>query len=488
MLIYAKEKTVSRFFELQKTNAQIRAVLNGHYKIVSETAQLRSIEDPRTEILVLDMTDTDVLRLLFQKEWKNVFFPVCDEILSVSSLDADRVLEQKLLHCSNWKWHKEANRFRMLRCYFLRKPVMDSLPSHIQLEHTSYCNARCIMCGHAIYENRGAEHISQQMMQRITSLLPTCELMVLHGYGEPLMTKNLDKLLELYQKYEIEVTTNTNLSYLPENILEHLAPVMKHLRVSCDAVTKEIYEKIRPGLSFEKFLQNLERLENYAPQTQLMMEVVIMRQNVEQIAQMVQFAWEHGFSQISFNRLGSHPVLNNERDCLTYYPHLTSYHLRQGIELGRKLGIKVYYPVEWLRENELKECVEEEKKRAAALPFRMQPLFCAEDQKMMIHNAVLLHHDDASLAPGTYGCSGMCDSLLGRTNLDLKGNVYACCMNTLKKVGNLFEMNDREFYNAPALVKMRELFYQGEVPAYCNACSYVMNHTLALADIKRKDI
>ena len=27
------------------------------------------------------------------------------------------------------------------------------------------------------------------------------------------MTKHLDTLLELYQKYEIEVTTNTNLSF-----------------------------------------------------------------------------------------------------------------------------------------------------------------------------------------------------------------------------------------------------------------------------------
>ena len=77
--------------------------------------------------------------------------------------------------------------------------------------------------------------------------------MVLHGYGEPLMTKHLDTLLELYQKYEIEVTMNTNLSFLPQNILEHLSPVAKHLRISCDGVSKEIYEGIRPGLSLKSF-------------------------------------------------------------------------------------------------------------------------------------------------------------------------------------------------------------------------------------------
>ena len=44
-------------------------------------------------------------------------------------------------------------------------------------------------------------------------------------------------------------------------------------------------------------------------------------------------------------------------------------------------------------------------------------------------------------------------------------------------------MNDRVFYNAPALVKMRENFYQGKVPTYCDECSYVMNHTLALVPV-----
>lgn len=486
MLIYGHEKQVIQLLELGTINAQIHEILKRGYQIVSGVEELKKMEDLQTEILILDTMDMKVLHLLYQKKWKNVFFPVCDEILSVNSPDADQILERKLRSCVDWRWHKEVNRFRMLRCYLLRKPVMDALPSHIQLEHTSYCNAMCIMCGHAIYGNRGAEHISEKLVERITSLLPSCELMVLHGYGEPLMTKHLDTLLELYQKYEIEVTMNTNLSFLPQNILEHLSPVAKHLRISCDGVSKEIYEGIRPGLSFEKFLENLERLQKCSPKIELMMETVIMRQNVEQIPEMVRFAWEHGFSQISLNRLGSHPVLNNAKDCLTEYPHLTSYYLRKGIELGKKLGIRVFYPVEWLGSEESQEIMEEEKKRADALPFRMEPLFCVEDQKMMIHNAVLLDRKDISLTPGKYTCTGMCDSLLGRTNLDLEGNVYACCMNTLQKVGNLFEMNDREFYNAPALVKMRESFYQGKVPAYCDQCSYVMNHTLALAEVKRK--
>lgn len=483
MLIYGEERMRSRFREFIHSEGQagVRPVQNDIW--ISTPEELENFQDPETEIVVLDRTDAEIMRKLFRKGWKNICIPVCGTVLSVSSPEADVVLKKKLQGCANWKWHKEANYFRMLRSYFFRNPIMDSLPSHIQMEHTSYCNAECIMCGHAIYGNRGARHISQQMIDRIQSLMPACELMVLHGYGEPLLTKNLEQLLELYRKYGVEVTMNTNLSWLPRELLDCLVPVTRHLRISCDAVTKEIYEGIRPGLNFDRFLENIDRLKTAAPGIELMMETVIMRQNVEQIPQMVRFAWEHGFSQISLNRLGSHPVLNNERDCLIYYPELTSHYLRKGLELGEKLGIRIYYPVEWLLDSECAGHMEEERQRAAALPFCMTPLYCAEEQKQMIHNAVLLYGTESSLEPGKYSCSGMCDSLLGRTNLDLEGNVYACCMNTLQKVGNLFEMTDREFYNAPPLVKMRKCFYRGAIPVYCDSCSYVMNHTLAFGDI-----
>lgn len=117
---------------------------------------------------------------------------------------------------------------------------------------------------------------------------------------------------------------------------------------------------------------------------------------------------------------------------------MTSYYLRKGIELGKSLAFGCFIQWNGLAVRKVRKSWKK-RKRADALPFRMEPLFCVEDQKMMIHNAVLLDRKDISLTPGKYTCTGMCDSLLGRTNLDLEGNVYACCMNTLQKVGNLLK-------------------------------------------------
>ncbi|MCD7866374.1 MAG: radical SAM protein [Clostridiales bacterium] len=484
MMIYGSEEMISRLISMRETDAHIHEVLN-HCEYVSNIQTLRG-SNLNGEILVLDSSDTEILKFLFQNHCTDVCFPVCGTILSVRDPDSDHILNEKLKNCTNWRWHKEANRFRMLQGYLLRNPVTRSLPIHIQLEHTSYCNARCIMCGHAIYGNTGAMHISDRMIERMQSLLPSCEVMILHGYGEPLMTRGLEDLLEMYRSYEIEVTTNSNLSYLPDNLLKQLISVMEHLHISCDGVTKEVYEGIRPGLNFDTFLKNLEKLRTQAPDMDLTMEAVIMRQNVEQLPQMVQFAHDWGCSQISLNRLGSHPVLNNDRDCLHHYPNLTSVYLRQAAELGERLGISVCYPREWLLDTPSPEVAQQERIRAGQLPFQAEPLFVPKEQRRMVYNAVPLSADDPELRPGIYTCDGMCDSLLGRTNIDLQGNIYVCCMNTMKKTGNLFELADDELYNTPAQVKMREMFYAGEVPAYCDRCSYVMNRTLALASVKQK--
>ena len=91
MLIYGHEKQVIQLLELGTINAQIHEILKRGYQIVSGVEELKKMEDLQTEILILDTMDMKVLHLLYQKKWKNVFFPVCDEILSVNSPDADQI-------------------------------------------------------------------------------------------------------------------------------------------------------------------------------------------------------------------------------------------------------------------------------------------------------------------------------------------------------------------------------------------------------------
>ncbi len=489
MLIFGDKNNIDRLYQLRDTYADLDRILKNEHKIVSDVSQLDEVLHEDTPILVLDLMNASVMKLLYRKKHVHTAAPVCDRIVFMDDAHADEIINGRLNSlegANNWTWHRSANRFRMFRGFINRSSVTDHLPSHIQLEHTSFCNAKCIMCVHALKGNEGAAHISDELLQRMKSLLPTCELMVLHGYGEPLLTKNLGEILELYHSYGIEVTTNTNLSYLPDDILRPLAKTTNHLRISCDGVTPEIYEKIRPGLRFSEFVNNVDRLRKASAGMELLMETVIMRQNIHQLPEMVRFAHDHGFSQISFNRLGSHPLLNNDVDCLDRYPETTSWYLHKAVELGNQLGVRVIFPVEWLSFEHDAGRLKEEQLQMNSYPFVMQPLDFNIHENLIRSGHVLLP-DDSELAAGKYCCEGMCDSLLGRTNIDLSGNVYTCCINVLKQTGNLLEQDDTEFYNSPALIKMRDMFYKGEIPEYCSNCSYVMNRTLAFAQVGERE-
>ncbi len=440
--------------------------------------------DPSRALLVLDTRDHDAAKRLYAAGRTDVWLPACGTILNVNDPAADEILEKQVSLGKGWFWHKERNRFKLLRAFLQHRTYADMTPLHIQLEHTSYCNARCIMCGHSVYDNHNAKHLSKELFARVQSLLPGCEMMVLHGYGEPFLTKDLTEILKVYADYNVEVTSNTNMTYLPDDLLHVLPSVMKHLRISCEGVTKEMYEGIRPGLRFEEFTDNLRRIKAYAPQIDLMMESVIMRQNVEQMPEMVRFAHEYGFSQISLNRLGPHPGLNNEMDSLVHYPALTDYYLRKAIEEADRLGIRIFLPSDWLLPPADREAqMEEERAAAAKLPFVMEPMEFGRQHEEMIRRPVRLRENLAIFRPGSYQCFGNCDSLLGRTNIDQDGNVFTCCINAYMSTGNLFEQTDEEMYNTPVHQLLRQKFYDGIVPLYCENCTYVMNRTLALADL-----
>lgn len=483
MIVYGTILAIEKYKNIVLDILKEQKIYSQNNIYASSIEEISNYIDVESVVLVMDPKDIEIIKYLYQHKVRNVYLPVCSRVLSIMDPNADSYFAEILKENDNWKWHKQVNRFKMLRGYLLHKTEVDYKPAHIQLEHTSFCNAKCIMCGHAMYGNKYARNISNQLLTQIESLLPTCELMVLHGYGEPLLTENLVDILKLYHKYDIEVTMNTNLSFLSESLLFQMKDMVKHLRVSCDAATKELYEKIRPGLKYDTFIENTRKIKEVIPKIDLMMESVIMRQNLQQIPMLIKFAHDMDFSQISLNRLGSHPALNNEKDCLYNYPNLTSYYLKKGLMYAKKNNFKVFYPQEWLLEDEDEQIMQNEWDLINKLPFKMPLNIVMAKCKSYIRESDYLKNDSSLLREGKYRCSGICESLIGRTNIDLDGNVFVCCMNTLKKLGNLYETNYEDILNLTTLCKMRKTFYNDIVPKFCNTCSYVMNRTLAFADI-----
>lgn len=92
------------------------------------------------------------------------------------------------------------------------------------------------------------------------------------------MNPNFEEYLKEYRRYGIAISACTNLSIFDSQIATIVDNCFDDIRVSCDACSKEIYEKIRTGLSFDQFVQNLGILKTCCHNVKKILTFVIMRQ------------------------------------------------------------------------------------------------------------------------------------------------------------------------------------------------------------------
>lgn len=63
--------------------------------------------------------------------------------------------------------------------------------------------------------------MQEHVFEKIREWLPFVRLVGLHRFGEPFLAKNLDFYLSEYHKYGVELYTNTNLSFIPDEVEDY---------------------------------------------------------------------------------------------------------------------------------------------------------------------------------------------------------------------------------------------------------------------------
>lgn len=130
------------------------------------------------------------------------------------------------------------------------------------IELSTYCNLNCLMCdtksatrekGEISWEtfNKAVEELNKKGMKFTT----------LHTINEPLLDRRIVPMLELLAKHGISIILSTN-GMLVDRFLEEIKDknlTNYELRFSIDGATKETYEKIRQGASYDKLIDNLEK-------------------------------------------------------------------------------------------------------------------------------------------------------------------------------------------------------------------------------------
>jgi radical SAM protein with 4Fe4S-binding SPASM domain len=324
------------------------------------------------------------------------------------------------------------------------------LPTYVQIEPVGQCNLRCQMCS-IPFRKDGPPYGPPAFMdyKTYTSIIDQfTNLQELHlqGLGEPMMHPRFFDMVEYAASKGISVSTNSNLTLLNERRAERcVTSGLQTLHISIDGANAETYERIRVRAHYERVVANIERIlaarERFASDTpRLRMVMVIMRQNLHELPDMVRFA--HRWSMESI-----------------FVQHLCH-------DFGESSLPAQYLPMRtFIHEQTL---LEEDPRRVEA--------YFGEARRVAEQLGIELRLPSTRLrlhAPGTPGRQ-RCDWPWQGAYFSYQGYAMPCCMvSTPDRInfGNIAALPARELWNGAGYQAFREQLSSEQPPEVCRSCS-----------------
>ncbi len=184
-----------------------------------------------------------------------------------------------------------------------------SLPRSLYLETTSRCNSLCETCILTFGGREPQKDLQWDEFRRIVDQFPVLDRVLLHGIGEPLLNRDLVRMIVHLKKRGARVLFNSNVITLgPRLRRELIESGLDELRVSLDATTPATYARVRGVDAYDKVVTNLEGLaaakrEARADAPLVSLWFTALKENIEEIAGLVPLAVRLGARGITLQRL-----------------------------------------------------------------------------------------------------------------------------------------------------------------------------------------
>lgn len=189
------------------------------------------------------------------------------------------------------------------------RAVADKPPVCLYLEVTNRCNLLCTTCPRTYAELEPPADMSWQLFTRIVDQAPNLSRAVLHGVGEPMLVKDLPRMVRYLKERGAYVLFNTNGTVLNEkNGRALIAAGLDELRVSLDASTPESYIKVRGKDYFRRILKNvkafraMQEREGHA-KPRVSAWLTGLKETIDELPAFVRVAAEIGVREVYLQRL-----------------------------------------------------------------------------------------------------------------------------------------------------------------------------------------
>ncbi len=221
----------------------------------------------------------------------------------------------------------------------------------LEIDISNRCNIRCVMCYHSLdaFVRRPPEFLAVDAFEAIAdAVLPYAHTLTLALGSEPMTSPHFIPVLRAASRHAVpRLTFFTNGTLMDEkNIAAILDARVTEVCVSVDGATRETYEAIRRGASFDQVLGNvrhLVRAREARRQTvpRVRFDVVMMRRNVHELPALVDLAADCGAEAINFFHMVSYEGLNTAHQSLAHDPALSDRWLGLALLAANRRGVTV---------------------------------------------------------------------------------------------------------------------------------------------------
>ena len=347
------------------------------------------------------------------------------------------------------------------------------LPVHVNVETSLLCNLSCVMCApHLTGSTRKRDTVSDALLERIEAqVLPGAAFVALTVAGEPFADKGWPRYLALAERTGTRLVVHCNGTLVPDN--DQLERILRHTQVlefSLDAVDPATFAAIRGQDALPRILDNIRRVvavRDRLPrrhQPRLGVTMVLMRQNIDQLPDMVDLAADLGLDSVGAVHLtvfADHLDAESLRHCPARADRAFDRARRRAaahpvhLNLPPDMDGTIHRKPQWQAHLE----------HGLGMVGKLSRGWADRAWRVLKNRAAVVRWERA--AGGRVGCN----YLMHRAYVSVGGDVTPCCMPGRPVAGNLLEQDFDDIWNGPVYTAMRRGMLSGRPFDCCAHCS-----------------
>jgi len=302
-------------------------------------------------------------------------------------------------------------------------------PHRLFIECTSRCNLKCKMCPRRMSSIKVSNSdLPFEVMKSWINQLPYTSIVDLTGLGEPLILNDVfDRISFVKSSGKICTLFSNGTLMSEEKSKKLLLSKLDQLSFSIDSPDPKTYSKIRVGATLENVIGNISKLVKLRDKSKsdliLNVNMVVMKQNLNQMSRMVEICNEMGLDYVNFSDL--------------------NYQLNMHIDQNLKKE-----SIRNLERKTIEKAFKTAKDRAAECGIRA---FFPRIERGKPHN---------------YFCRQPFRMIV----VTLEGNIRPCCGVHNYHVGNAYKEKLMDIWNGKKYVKFRKNLDSDNPPLFCREC------------------